>query len=206
MGDFFLLLGFARLPWLEPGEVKARFLDRSASLHPDRLHQSPENERLEAQSKFTELNAAHSCLSHSPSRLRHLLELESGAKPHDIQAIPPELTDLLFECGQLCRKIDAFISARKESASPLLQVEHFRQAMAQASLLEEIQRKFQAKRAELERELKALNLFWETAPTSTPERLKSLPLERLEEIYRQMAFLFRWSDQVRQRILQLTFP
>ena len=44
-------------------------------------------------------------------RLQHLLELESGAKPGNIQSTPPELTDLFFAVGQLCRDVDTFVDS-----------------------------------------------------------------------------------------------
>ena len=76
--DCFALLGEPRRPWLDAEALKAKFLTRSAEVHPDRVHQSSEADKLAANQRYTELNAAYNCLREPRHRIRHLLELELG--------------------------------------------------------------------------------------------------------------------------------
>ena len=85
MTDAFALLGESRLPWIDPDGLKERFLRLSGPFHPDRVHSASESERQEANRRFAELSSAHHTLREHRDRLLHLLELESGAPPRDIQ-------------------------------------------------------------------------------------------------------------------------
>ena len=81
MIDYFALLNEPRRPWLDPDLLKRKFLTLAAGLHPDRFHNTGEPEKAGASRRYAELNAAYHCLAAPKSRLRHLLELELGAKP-----------------------------------------------------------------------------------------------------------------------------
>ncbi len=74
MIDFFRVLGELRRPWIDPTELKEKFITLSAVHHPDR-HPSAS---LTATLDYSTLNAAYNCLRDTPQRLAHLLELESG--------------------------------------------------------------------------------------------------------------------------------
>src|ERR1700744_6474575 len=130
MTDFFTLLNELRRPWLEPEVLKEKFLALSATVHPDRVHNLGEAERAAAQERYTEMNAAYNCLRDPKDRLRHLLELELGALPKDIQRIPTELMDLSLEVGKACREADAFLAEKAKVTSPLLQVSFFERGQA----------------------------------------------------------------------------
>lgn len=131
---------------------------------PDRFHNAPAAERAVAQERYTELNAAFTTLREPKDRLQHLLELESGAKPGNIQSTPPELTDLFFAVGQLCRDVDFFLLEKGRANSPLLKVKMFRRAMEWTNQLNALQTRLRAKRGEVETELQALNDAWLAAP------------------------------------------
>ena len=81
MTDCFALPAEPPRPWLDADALKAKFLARSAEVHPDRVHSAPEAERAAAQERYTALNAAFNTLREPKDRLQHLLELELGAKP-----------------------------------------------------------------------------------------------------------------------------
>jgi curved DNA-binding protein CbpA len=201
MADYFALLGLARLPWLDPGEVKKRFLQRSADLHPDRLHGAGAAQRTAAQERFIELNAACNCLSDTAARLQHLLELEGGGTPGDIQDIPPSLAPLLFRCGELCRRADAWLGANHDRVdSPMLKLERMREAMEQADQLENLRAELGRERERLEEVLRGMNRCREEGLAAGPG------LGELELRYREAAFLRRWSAQVQERSLRLSFP
>jgi DnaJ-domain-containing protein 1 len=206
MIDNFLLLNEPRLPWLDPDSLKERFLPLSAPFHPDRVHGSSEAEKSAANKRYAELNAAYNCLREPKERLLHLIELESGKKPSDIQKIPPGTMDLFVEVGQTCRDADGFLAEKAKATSPLLKVQMFERGQEWADKLNSLQQKINQKRDELSVELRDLNSVWENAPEiGSPERAAKLPLERLEQIYRIFSYIARWSEQIQERVVQLSF-
>lgn len=205
MTDCFALLDELRRPWLDVASLKAKFLARSAEVHPDRVHNAPEAERAAAQERYTALNAAFNTLREPKDRLQHLLELESGAKPGNIQSTPPELMDLFFEVGRLCRDVDFFLLEKNRANSPLLKVKMFQRVMDWTSQINALQARLNAKRGELEAALAAMNEAWAAAPLEPETRRAVLPLARLEQLYRTFSFLSRWTAQLQDRLVQLAF-
>jgi hypothetical protein len=204
MTDAFALLDAPRRPWLDAEALKQRFLALSSPVHPDRVHSATEAEKQAANSRYAELNAAHNTLREPRDRLLHLLELERGAKPSDIQRIPPGTMDLFVEVGQLCRDVDAFLPQRANVTSPLLKVQMFERGMEWTDKVQALQQRINAKRDELTKELQQLNVAWETAPPiGSSGRAAALPLNHLEEIYRVFSYIARWSEQLQERNLQL---
>ena len=204
MNDSFALFNEPRRPWLDPEALKQKFLPLSSETHPDRFHSASEAEKARATAKYSELNAAYNTLRESRDRLLHLLELERGAKPSDIQRIPPGTMDLFVEVGQLCRDVDAFLATRANVTSPLMKVQMFQQAIEWTDKLQALQLRINAKRDELTAELQQMNAAWDGAPgVGSPERVSALPLERLEQVYRVFSYIARWSEQIQERNLQL---
>ena len=203
--DCFSLLDEPRRPWLDVTALKAKFLARSAEVHPDRVHSASEAERAAAQEHYTALNAAFNTLREPKDRLQHLLELESGAKPGNIQSTPAELTDLFFEVGRLCRDVDFFLLEKGRANSPLLKVKMFQRAMDWTNQINSLQQRLTAKRGELEAALQAMNETWAVAPAEPDARRVALPLARLEQLYRTFSFLSRWTAQLQERVVQLAF-
>jgi DnaJ-domain-containing protein 1 len=204
MTDYFLLLNEPRRPWLDPESLKARFLLLSSEVHPDRFHSAAPAEREAAGRRYTELNTAWQCLTDPKDRLLHLLELERGAKPPNVQRIPPGTMDLFMEVGQRCREVDAFLAERSAVNSPVLKVRLFEKAMAWTDQLSAVQRDVNAKREALEADLRAMNGAWESAPpVGAPGRAAALPLDQLEQIYRALSYVSRWTEQIQERMVQL---
>ena len=204
MNDAFALLSEPRRPWLDAEALKQEFLALSSEVHPDRVHSASDVQKQAANARYAELNAAHNTLREPRERLLHLLELERGAKPSDIQRIPPGTMDLFVEVGQLCRDVDAFLAERAKVTSPLLKVKMFERGMEWTDKLQALQQNINAKREELAAELQQMNPVWESAPPiSSPERAAALPLERLEQIYRVFSYIARWSEQIQERNVQL---
>jgi hypothetical protein len=204
MVDFFQLLDEPRQPWLDPNALKQKFLARSAAAHPDRFHTAPAAEREATGHRYTELNAAWQCLREPKDRLRHLLELERGAAPADIQRVPPELTDRFFAVGRLCRETTIFLEEKARTISPLMRAQLFPRGAEWADQLLALQQPINRSREDLLAELKAMNPAWTAAATRDPAQKQPL-LARLEEIYRLLGYLGRWSEQLQERIVQLTF-
>ncbi len=200
MTDYFKLLDQPRRPWLDVEALKQKFLAMSAQSHPDRVHNAPEPERRAAGERYTELNAAHQCLREPKERLRHLLELESGARSPDIQQVPAELTEPFFEIGRLCQEADQLIAEKAGTTSPVLQARIFERGAECTERLMAMQRKIGGQREELLAELKAMNAAWES-----PAPGAALPLARLEEIRRRLGYFTRWSEQIQERTVKLSF-
>jgi DnaJ-domain-containing protein 1 len=198
MVDYFALLNEPRRPWLEPEELKEKFLALSATVHPDRVHQLNEAERQQAQQSCTELNPAYNCLRDPRNRLRHLLELERGSVPKDIQQIPPDLMDVFMEVGQLCRQADAFLAEKDKVSSPLLKVQFFERGQHWTEKLRQLQNSITARRESLVEELKAIDARWESVTNSNP-------LEQLEKLYRLLGYFDRWLGQIQERLTRFLF-
>jgi curved DNA-binding protein CbpA len=201
MNDYFALLAEPRRPWLEPEALKSKFLALAAEAHPDKQNFAGEAEKTQVNRRYVELNAAYQCLNESKSRLLHLLELEAGAKPADIQNIPSSLADLFAEVATTCRNADLFLAEKKQATSPLLQVQLFERAQEWVELLRALQTRLAGFHGKLIEELKSLDTLWLAKPQADD---RAVLLHRLEELYRLFGYFNRWSSQVQERIVQLS--
>ena len=204
MTDSFALLGEPRRPWLDPEALKARVVPMLASTHPDRVHGGTGAEKQAATARHSELNAAYNTLREPRERLLHLYELEAGERPKDIQRIPPGTMDLFVEVGQCCRDLDEFLQRKAVATSPMLRLSLMQEGLDQLDRLQALQGRVNARRKHLEADLKALNATWESAPPEGSEgRRESLPLEQLEQVYRSMSYVARWTEQIQERLVSL---
>jgi len=204
MADYFALLNEPRRPWLDLEALKQKFISLSAGVHPDRVHNASPSEKENAQLRSTSLNDAYRCLRDPKDRLRHLLELELGAKPKDIQSIPPDLMDLFLEVSQLCRQTDAFLIEKRAAVSPLVQVQMFELGQDWTEKLMALQKRLNSRLEALETELKAIDASW--AAAEKPEApARNATLHRLEEMHRLFSYFARWAGQLQERIVQLAF-
>jgi curved DNA-binding protein CbpA len=199
--DNFALLNESRRPWLDADLLKQKFLTLSSSVHPDKIHSASDEEKSASAKKFAELNAAFNCLAEPKSRLLHLLELELGAKPKDIQQIPAALADLFAEVANNCRSADSFLAEKSKVTSPLLQVQMFERGHEWIEKLNILQRKLNELREKLLGELKSLDAQW----ISTDEISRKNILPKLEELYRLFGYFNRWNNQIQERVVQLSF-
>lgn len=199
MTDYFALLNEPRRLWLEPEMLKQKFIALSTATHPDKIQSADASEKAVFAKKFAELNAAYNCLSEPKSRLRHLLELESGAKPPDIRQIPPALADLFAEVATVCKKADAFLVEKHGNHSPLLAVQLFERAQTWTDQLNTLQKKLAVLHHRLNDELKLLDEAW--MKENTAPRQAVLP--KVEELYRLFSYFNRWNSQIQERIVQL---
>jgi hypothetical protein len=205
MTDYFALLSEPRRPWVEPDPLKAKFLALSAGAHPDRVHQAGSAEKQAATARYTELNAAWQCLADTKERLLHLLMLEGGSKPEGVENVPADFSSMFMEAGRFCQELDRFLLERSRASSPMLRVQMFNQSMEWTQRVNLVLPRLIGQRATLEAELKAMNPAWETAPpVGHPQRATSLPLDRLEQVYRKWSYVSRWIGQFQERVVQLS--
>jgi DnaJ-domain-containing protein 1 len=201
MTDYFSLLNEPRRPWPDADLLKRKFLAQSANLHPDKIHSASENEKNAAAKKFAELNAAYNCLLEPKSRLLHLLELELGAKPNEIQQIPTPLADLFAEVAAACKSADNFLAEKAKATSPLLQVQMFERGQEWIEKLNSLQKKLAELRDQVLAQLKSLDAKW----ISAEENFRRELLPNLEELYRLFGYFNRWNNQIQERVVRLTF-
>lgn len=200
MVDYFALLHESRRPWLDAEPIKEKFLTLSATVHPDRVHNLSETERAAAQERYTELNAAYQCLREPKERLHHLLELERGAVPKDIQRIPSELMDLSLEIGQACREADSLLAEKAKASSPLILVKLFERSQDLTDRLQTFRRRVKTLSERLDEELKQIDAEWQAGGNS-----RAALLPRLEELYRLFSYFVRWDAQIQERVVRLSF-
>ncbi|HEY3763387.1 MAG TPA: DnaJ domain-containing protein [Verrucomicrobiae bacterium] len=199
MTDYFALLEQPRRPWLDSAAIKQRFLALSAPIHPDKLHSAPETDRVTAAKQFSNLNAAHACLSEPKSRLLHLLELETGTPPPNLQQIPNSLVELFAKVATLCKQADSFLAEKNANTSPLLAVQFFEHAQEWISRLDALKNKLGVLRQRLDDELRSLDATWMGSDTAARPKL----LPEIERLYRLFSYFNRWNNQVQERIVQL---
>lgn len=193
--DYFALLDEPRKPWIDTGLLKDKFMEMSARYHPDKFPQATPEERERISARYAELNAAYQCLSHTRDRLLHLIELETGKPPSDVQRIPPGTSNLFMQIGQTYAQAAAFLEKQPQTDSPILKAKRFVEQMEWTDKLTDFQNQLQEISDKLEEELKRMNTDMENGAP--------LPLERLEEIYRSASYINRWTDQIREKIVQL---
>ena len=199
MTDYFALLNEPRRPWLEADLLKQKFLSLSATIHPDKIQSADEFGKQAAAKKFAELNAAYNSLAAPKSRLLHLLELERGTKPKDIQQIPATLADLFAEVAAVCRDADRFLAEKAKTVSPMLQVQLFERAQGWIDQLRGLQKKLGGLHDERLAKLKLLDTQW---ADNRYDRVSLL--NDLENLYRLFSYFNRWNAQIQERIVQLS--
>ncbi len=200
MTDYFALLNEPRRPWLDPEALKETFLTLSAAVHPDRVHNLENTERDAAQESYVELNAAYNCLREPKGRLRHLLQLELGNVPKDIQQTPPDLIDLFMEVGEVFRSTDSLLAEKTRTTSPLLQVQMFERSQMQTERLIALQQRLNGRRDSLVQSVREIDAAWDQASLPREETLNQL--HRLLHLF---GFYDRWIAQVNERVARLSF-
>jgi hypothetical protein len=198
--DYFALLNEPRRPWLDADLLKQKFLTLASDAHPDRAHNASESEKSVITTRYARLNAAYHCLAEPKLRLVHLLELELGAKPKDIQTIPAALADLFAEVANHCRNADGFLAEKSKATSPLVQVQLFARGQDWMEKLNGLQRKLNELREQLADKLKLLDAQWISADAASRKEI----LPKLEELYRLFGYFNRWNSQIQERVVQLS--
>jgi curved DNA-binding protein CbpA len=195
------LLKEQRRPWIDTDLLKQKFLALSAEVHPDRVHRAEESERRVAQEHYAELNAAYNCLREPKERLAHLLELETGAKPKQVQNVPSDLMNAFMEITNVCRGADAVLAEMSATTSPLLRLQLFERGQEWTEKLMASQRKINSWREDLLGRIKEVDGEWERDSGSEAHQ-KSLGA--LEKHCQLLGYFGRWGAQIQERIVQLS--
>jgi curved DNA-binding protein CbpA len=193
-----------RRPWLEEEALKTKFLSISTSAHPDKALTAGVDERKSAEQRYAELNAAYQCLRDPRERVKHLLELELGTKPQQVQRIPGELMDCSLAVAQLCRQVDTFLAEKATKTSPMLQIPLFERGQEWREKVERLQNRILPQREQLLIELKGLDSLWISSVAHEGDERNRL-LRRLEELGALFSYFDKWRAQLQERLVQLSF-
>jgi curved DNA-binding protein CbpA len=203
MSDYFVVLEQPRRPWLDAEDLKRKYLALSASAHPDQMHGASPEQRQAASDHHAELNAAYQRLREPKDRLAHLIELEFGRRPTQVEDIPADAVELFLRIGRLCAEADAFLAGHIRISSPVVKATSFQGALEWTERLQTTQRELSIRQHRLEHRLKEIDAAWDSAQQSGQAR-PALPWAELEDLYRQFSFLRRWMEQLQERIVQLS--
>lgn len=206
--DYFELFGVPRRPWLDAEALKEKFLVISGRLHPDRVHESGAEDQLAANRAFSDLNAAYHCLKDPKARLGHFLELELGGKVLQVHEVPADTADLFIRMSGLFRAVDLFLREKNQASSTLLKAEMFGKAMEWHDQLAEAQEGLARQRNVIYEQIRELDQRWsggdrgnrEKGPARDGEEAKLLT--ELEELYRKLSYLNRWTVQIQERMVR----
>jgi curved DNA-binding protein CbpA len=201
MTDYFALLKEQRRPWIDTDLLKQKFLALSSEVHPDRVHNAEESQKRAAQERYAELNAAYNCLREPKERLAHLIELETGGKPKQVQNVPSDLMNAFMEITNACRGADAFLKEKNATTSPLLRLQLFERGQEWTEKLMALQGKINSWREELLVGIKEVDGEWEK-DSGCVERQKLL--DSLEKHCQLLGYFGRWTAQIQERIVQLS--
>jgi curved DNA-binding protein CbpA len=193
--DYFALLDQPRRPWLDPEQLKAKHQQLTLALHPDISADEATKPEAANSSSFSAINEAYRVLSDPKQRLGHLLGLE-GHSPSSSGSVPNELIELFARIGDFIRETDDLLKkiagATSALAKSLLQPQMLDAQRQGSELLDQLQRLSNHALNELRR----FDGLWDDQREEV--------IERLEDLYRNFAYLSRWTEQLRERQFRLS--
>ena len=178
-------------PWLPPEAVQTAFLRLAAEWHPDT------NAAPEAHEVFQKINAAHQILRDPVRRLETALQLEH---PEAISfanegAIPSNLPELFMTIATFQREVSTFFAQRSASPSPVeIAVQHGELLVLRSDfnhLIANVDHHW----IRCENQVRAADLTWERRTDET--------LRHLASTQREMRYLQKWREQLRETRLKL---
>jgi curved DNA-binding protein CbpA len=189
VADHFARLGVQRSPWLDPEELKRRFLTLSAEAHPDKAGA----DKRGAESDFQAVNDAYNTLRAMRPRLLHLLELEGAPKASHVEELPTAAVELFTPIAEITKRADSLLKQKAAANSPMLKVQLFQKALECVEAIQQTQQDLQARISHIETDLRDLGPNWKG----------SLP--RLQQAATALGFFDRWNAQLQERAAALTF-
>ncbi|HEX4139363.1 MAG TPA: hypothetical protein VHY09_03380 [Candidatus Methylacidiphilales bacterium] len=186
----FALFALEPAPALDTAALKERFARDTAETHPDKFSRAAEADRAAAEARYTALNQAYQTLIDPRARLLALYELTKGAKPADIQRIPPGTMDLFKEVGELCRTLDEYLEKKSAATNRLEKAALMGEELTLQDSLTALRMKLEAFAATVEAEVNALDVKW---------RAGNKDLNALEAVYRKYSYVSRWRQQLEER-------
>lgn len=202
MTDYFAVLDHPRRPWLDVDKLKDDFHTLSAAAHPDRVHNQDEPARRDAEQRYSELNAAYQCLRSPKTRLEHLLLLERGSKPGDLRSIPDDVVQLFSEVATLLKNTEGVLTQKARATSAIQKAGLLTQAMPYLEKIALLQSSIRSRLQEVGQGLHALDKEWPGYLQDPGQRPSAFATA--EKLYHLYGFLDRWTQQLQERMIQLT--
>ena len=203
--NWFAVMGFARAPWIDEGQLKERYLERTKRAHSDR--HSENFARAQAS-----INRAWQTLKNDADRLAHFLELETGQDVRQEREAPERLIPLFMQIGPLFQQADQTLRAIREESSPILKAKRHLDAGPLLAGLSDASETISALLLENQNRLRKAHRLWRQLSAKTnlenPANAK-LPatrnhlLKELQDVCLSFSFLRRWQNQIAEKIFQL---
>jgi len=193
MIDYFALLQQPRKPWLDAEELKQRYQQLTLASHPDRHTTNADSN--DSETDFIAISEAYRVLSNPKLRLQHLLSLE-GHLPIAEESAPRDLMELFCQTGTLVQEIDRLLEKLRGTNNALTA------SLLRSDILDKQKRakhvldKLKALHNDALQELHVLDETWINEPQAV--------VTQLNELYRRLAYLTRWTDQLEERRFQLS--
>ena len=192
--DHFAAFGLTPRPWIDLDALREAYARQSGDLHPDKHQGQPAAELAEIEKRYASINKAFQVLCEPKERLLYLYEQTKGGKPSDVQRIPPGTMDLFVEVGQLCQKIDEHQKTKAAATTALEKAGFMVAGLDLQEAITAMQEKLGAYSGKLSEELVALDAQWVAGEKN---------LDALETLYRKYSYVWRWQQQLEERLVAL---
>ncbi|MCE9611855.1 MAG: hypothetical protein K8R23_16785 [Chthoniobacter sp.] len=183
MSDHFAALSQPRRPWLDPAALRESFHRAAAVAHPDAGGDA---------TIFAALNAAQAVLGEPASRLRHLIELEAPQLLTRAAPVPGEVADLFMQLATVRRAAEDYRKKHAATSSPLARALLAGEKAGVRVKLDAAIARLAIAQEQALAEVRALDATWAT-PAWEP----------LAALQARLAFLSKWSGQLREDLFQL---
>jgi DnaJ-domain-containing protein 1 len=203
LSDSFAILGFDRNPWLDPQELKDRYVQRAKEAHPDHKIDT-ENSESESGQEAASINQAFKTLENSATRIAHFLILETGHDVTQDRNVPEELISLFMDLGPLFQQADQLIRKVKNETSQILRARHFIAASPLLTKLSNIQSGIVASLQSSEEKAKEVQKAWLNKELRQDPKSRKEILQALTKIYGTISFSQRWLDTINEKSFELT--
>lgn len=201
--DSFAILGFDRSPWIDPQELKNRYVQRAKEAHPD--HKSDaENSDSETDVEAANINQAFKTLENSATRIAHFLELETGHDATQDRNVPEELISLFMDLGPLFQEADQLIGKVKNETSQILRSRHFIAASPLLTKLSNMQSGIIATLQSTDEKTREIQQSWLNNESRQDPKSREEIFQALTKIYTTLSFSQRWLDTINEKSFELT--
>jgi hypothetical protein len=177
MIDYFAVLGLERRPAIDENALKEIYFRKSAARDAD----------------ASSLNEAFHTLLRPVSRIQHLLKLEFG----EVRAkqIGSDLEECFSKVASALHKADEALDSLGQQRSPLLKAMAYQRVQPVVTELSQLQTELAEREAGFLNEIEQLDRRWQ-------ERKEDCRDALAQAVFR-LAFLQKWSDQVRDKVRKL---
>jgi molecular chaperone HscB len=189
--DYFAVFGLPRKLELDAKALEREFYKLSRKLHPDVYARAPQQEQQWALEQSSRLNDAYRTLRDPIGRTRYLLELEGmkleeqssaataaarASGEEKKQVVPPELLEEVFELNMQLEEVR--MAKRSGAGNAQLALE-----------LREHKEHFDAKLAELDRELQGYWKEWDAALERADDTARATLKQRMADLLNRQSYI-----------------